>query len=84
MPAEVGYALCQRLDLIGNRRRDASARGRDANAAHATVVQRLEVGIGDCRIDYGDAAGVAGGLLDGSMLLFAMNSRQLWMVSWRQ
>jgi hypothetical protein len=28
-------------------------------------VQSLEIGIGDCRIDYGDAAGVAAGLLDG-------------------
>jgi hypothetical protein len=39
-------------------------------------VQRLEVGIGDCRIDYGDAAGVAAGLLDGVQRHEIFNERR--------
>src|SRR6185436_8164678 len=59
MPAEGGYALCERLDHLdpgyGGRRIEHG----EADAAHAAFVQRLQFSIRDVGIDHRHAARIA-------------------------
>ena len=54
VPAEVVDALRQRLEHVDRRR--AGLHQVEADAAHAEIVQALELGVGHARVDDGDAA----------------------------